>query len=106
MFAALERTGRCKRWHSRSKLFLQSQGILARQESEYLQVTPPGEPPQRWQEVENFADSGPNDRHYTLDSRTGRVQFGPLVREPTHLQEEVQLDDRCNGKGIRWDNPN
>ncbi len=85
--------------------FLQSQGILARQESEYLQVTPPGEPPQRWQEVENFADSGPNDRHYTLDSRTGRVQFGPLVREPTHLQEEVQFRRQVQWQGHQLGQP-
>ncbi|MBD2120532.1 putative baseplate assembly protein [Trichocoleus sp. FACHB-262] len=71
--------------------FLQSQGILERQPGEYLQVTPPGEPPQCWTEVENFSASGPSDRHYTLDSRTGRIQFGPLIREPNHLQEEVQL---------------
>jgi predicted phage baseplate assembly protein len=72
-------------------VYLQSQGILKREEGEYLQVTPLGELPQRWQEVENFAHSGPGDRHYTLDSRTGRIQFGPLVREPQHLQQEVQL---------------
>lgn len=79
--------------------YLQSQGILERQADEYLQVTPPGEPPQRWQEVETFADSGPSDRHYTLDSRTGRIQFGPLIREPTHLQEEVQLRRQVQWQG-------
>jgi predicted phage baseplate assembly protein len=79
--------------------FLQSQGILERQEEEYLQVTPVGEPPQRWQEVSNFADSSSSDRHYTLDSRTGRVQFGPLIREPHHLQEEVQLRRQVQSQG-------
>lgn len=79
--------------------FLQSQGILARQEGEYLQVMPANEPPQRWQEVENFANSGPSDRHYTLDSRTGRIQFGPLIREPKHLQEEVQLRRQVQWQG-------
>ena len=79
--------------------FLQSQGILARQDGEYLQVTPTGELPQRWQEVENFANSGASDRHYTLDSRTGRVQFGPLIREPKHLQEEVQLRRQVQWQG-------
>ncbi|MDX2100863.1 MAG: putative baseplate assembly protein [Leptolyngbyaceae cyanobacterium bins.59] len=79
--------------------YLQSQGILEREEAEYLQVTPPGELPQRWQEVENFADSGPSDRHYTLDSRTGRIQFGPLIREPKHLQEEVQLRRQVQWQG-------
>ncbi|MDX2228500.1 MAG: putative baseplate assembly protein [Leptolyngbyaceae cyanobacterium bins.349] len=79
--------------------FLQAQGILERQEGEYLQVTPPNEPPQRWQEVENFASSGPSDRHYTLDARTGQIQFGPLIREPKHLQEEVQLRRQVQWQG-------
>jgi len=83
--------------------YLQSQGILARQEGEYLQVTPPGEPPQRWYEVENFADSAPGDRHYTLDARTGRIQFGPLIREPLHLREEVQLRRQVQWQGQQLD---
>ncbi len=83
--------------------YLQEQGILARQENEYLQVSPIGEPPQRWQEVDTFATSGPTDRHYTLDSRTGRIQFGPLVREPKHLQEEVQLRRQVQWQGQTLD---
>lgn len=79
--------------------FLQFQGILERQEGEYLQVMPVGEPPQRWQEVSNFSDSTSGDRHYTLDSRTGRIQFGPLIREPRHLQEEVQLRRQVQRQG-------
>jgi predicted phage baseplate assembly protein len=79
--------------------YLQSQGILDREAGEYLQVTPLGEPPQVWQEVPNFAESGPGDRHYTLDSRTGRIQFGPLVREPQHLYEEVQLRRQSQWQG-------
>jgi predicted phage baseplate assembly protein len=78
---------------------LQSQGILPRQEDEHLQITPPGEAPQYWTEVENFANSGPSHRHYTIDARTGRIQFGPLIREPKQLQEEVQLR-----RQIQWQN--
>jgi predicted phage baseplate assembly protein len=33
-----------------------------------------------WREVENFADSGPDDRHFILDRRVGEVLFGPVVR--------------------------
>jgi predicted phage baseplate assembly protein len=33
----------------------------------------------RWEEVEDFADSGPDDRHFTWDSATGEVTFGPIV---------------------------
>ncbi|MFN3331586.1 MAG: putative baseplate assembly protein [Caldilinea sp.] len=35
-----------------------------------------------WQYVETFADSGPDDQHFTIDSRTGEVRFGPAVRTP------------------------
>jgi predicted phage baseplate assembly protein len=35
-----------------------------------------------WTEVETFADSGKDDRHFTLDRVQGEVAFGPAVREP------------------------
>lgn len=70
---------------------LQVGSILPRREDEYIQVALPlgGSLPQRWQEVNDFADSGPNDLHYTIDSLTGTVQFGPLIREPAHLQQQT-----------------
>lgn len=67
------------------KFTLMGAPILPRREGEYLRVTPPGSLPQIWQEVANFADSGPGDLHYTLDSRTGEIQFGPLIQEPGQL---------------------
>ena len=33
-----------------------------------------------WTKVEDFSCSGPEDRHYTLDSRTGTVRFGDCIR--------------------------
>lgn len=33
-----------------------------------------------WQEVESFADSGPEDRHFVLDRVMGDVVLGPAVR--------------------------
>ena len=71
---------------------LQATPILPRQEDEYILITPPegNGLPQRWQEVNDFANSGPNDFHYTLDSLTGIIQFGPLIREATQLQEKTQ----------------
>jgi predicted phage baseplate assembly protein len=65
--------------------------VLDRREDEYLIVTPPGGLPEQWQEVKDFADSGPTDRHYTLDSVTGVVQFGPVVRESTQLKQATEL---------------
>ncbi|MEL7037565.1 MAG: putative baseplate assembly protein [Cyanobacteria bacterium J06592_8] len=69
---------------------LQRPPVLARGEGEYLIVTPPGELPQTWQEVPDFSNSQPDDRHYLIDSLTGVLQLGPLVREPTQLLRETQ----------------
>lgn len=33
-----------------------------------------------WTEVDNFADSGPTDKHFTLDPISGEVVLGPAVR--------------------------
>jgi predicted phage baseplate assembly protein len=32
--------------------------------------------------------------HYTIDSLTGQVQFGPLIRESSHLAEQIQFRQR------------
>lgn len=37
---------------------------------------------QEWTQVEHFAASGPDDRHFVLDAWAGQVLFGPAVREP------------------------
>lgn len=34
----------------------------------------------RWRQVPDFAESGPNDRHYTLDAIAGRITFGNGTR--------------------------
>ncbi|MEV5971711.1 putative baseplate assembly protein [Streptomyces sp. NPDC051921] len=49
-----------------------------------LEVTAPDdgvEPSAPWSRVDDFAHSGPADRHFTLDEGTGRIEFGPAVRE-------------------------
>ena len=35
-----------------------------------------------WTPVDDFAASGPTDRHFLLDAVTGEVIFGPAVRQP------------------------
>jgi predicted phage baseplate assembly protein len=35
-----------------------------------------------WERVEDFADSTMYDPHYTLDTSTGEVRFGPSIRQP------------------------
>lgn len=37
---------------------------------------------QEWRPVDNFARSGPLDRHFVLDGFAGEVLFGPVVRLP------------------------
>ncbi|WP_414553010.1 putative baseplate assembly protein [Anabaena sp. CCY 0017] len=69
---------------------LQGIPVLNRREDEYLLITAPGGMPLRWQEVSDFANSGSQDLHYTIDSRTGTIQFGPLIREPAQLQQQTQ----------------
>jgi predicted phage baseplate assembly protein len=34
-----------------------------------------------WTEVENFASSGPNDRHIVWVGSTGEIRFGPAIRQ-------------------------
>lgn len=68
---------------------LQSKPILDRkiQQQEYIEILIPGEEPQIWQEVKDFGQSREDSQHYIIDSVTGTVQFGPLVREPSQLRE-------------------
>ncbi len=64
--------------------------ILERWGEEQLLVLPFGQPPEIWQEVEDFADSKPQDRHYVVDALAGTIQFGPLIREPQTLKKQTQ----------------
>jgi predicted phage baseplate assembly protein len=50
---------------------------------ESLLVEPPdGGKTQRWSEVADFADSGPADRHFTLDLLDGSITLGPSLLQP------------------------
>ena len=55
--------------------------VLPRRTGETVQVTIRDDV-QNWTEVADFVGSGPNDRHFTWDSTTGDVRFGPLIRYP------------------------
>ena len=81
------------------RFYLQSQPVLPRQAGEHLIVILPNGRRQVWQEVNDFADSGAEDCHYTLDSITGMVQFGPLIREPGQLRAATQLRSRQQSGG-------
>ncbi len=55
--------------------------VLPRRAEEHVQVTDP-DGSKDWTEVDDFTRSGPNDRHYTWDSGSGVIRFGPRVRYP------------------------
>lgn len=65
---------------------LQHTPILALDpQHEYLVMEPPGGAIQKWQEVEDFAASGPNDQHFTLDKLDGTLTLGPSLLQPDGL---------------------
>ncbi|GAA6615931.1 putative baseplate assembly protein [Scytonema sp. NUACC26] len=71
---------------------LRSQLLVERSKQlrEYVQLRLPSGEIEDWIEVKDFAESGSLDRHYTIDSQTGTVQFGPLIREPGQLRQFTQ----------------
>jgi predicted phage baseplate assembly protein len=60
---------------------LQRRPILRRQPGEHLTVQVEGETPQVWTEIPDFGNAGAQDRHFTLDSISGELRFGPAVRQ-------------------------
>lgn len=57
--------------------------LLRRAPGETVEVRAQGETAwQPWSEVPDFSGSGPFDRHFTCDSATGEVRFGPALRLP------------------------
>jgi predicted phage baseplate assembly protein len=60
---------------------VQSAPALGRNENEFVEIRFEAEN-QKWMEVSNFSQSNRDDLHYTWDSRSGLVEFGPRVRQP------------------------
>jgi predicted phage baseplate assembly protein len=57
--------------------------VLARDTArDHLVVQTPDGAQEQWQEVADFGDSGPNDRHYTLDSLDGTLTLGSALLQP------------------------
>jgi len=60
---------------------LQHTPVLPRQEDERVEIWAPGmEDWEPWSEVSELNYSIATDRHYTVDSATGEVRFGPALR--------------------------
>ncbi|MEX0761908.1 MAG: putative baseplate assembly protein [Dehalococcoidia bacterium] len=56
--------------------------VLDRRHDEYIEVAAPDETVTSWAEARSFAQSGPEDRHFTWDSASGEIRFGPRIRYP------------------------
>ena len=37
---------------------------------------------EQWQQVSDFSQSGPEDKHFVCDPVTGEILFGPVIRSP------------------------
>lgn len=58
---------------------LRERPVVAAETPRRLEVLGP-EGIARWEEVEDFAESGPDDPHFVVDAVAGEVVFGPAVR--------------------------
>jgi predicted phage baseplate assembly protein len=56
--------------------------VLALQAGETLEVQAPSAEWEPWEEVDSFADSGPDDRHFTIDLVHGVIKLGPELHDP------------------------
>ena len=84
------------------KFNLRNMPALPRETGETLEVETEREGTyETWQEVSNFAASRPDDRHYTLDSVTGEVQFGPIIRQPSGEEQRYGLVPP-KGRNVRF----
>lgn len=61
------------------RFYLTHTPVVPREGGEYLAVRIDNDTEERWTEVSDFATSQPEDRHYTLDSRTGEIRLGPAL---------------------------
>lgn len=89
------------------KYFLNKTPVLPREAAENIQIETEKEAQfETWQEVKDFADSLPDDRHFTLDGITGEIQFGPLIRQPSGEERQhgkiPALNRQMRFTGYRW----
>ena len=74
--------------------------LLTRRDDETIEVEVE-EGWEEWEEVEDFALSEPADRHFTCDSVTGEVRFGPAIRQPNGETRQYGAIPP-NGRRIRF----
>ncbi len=56
--------------------------VLTLRAGETLEIEDPAGDWEAWDEVDSFADSGPDDRHFTIDEAHGLIRLGPELRDP------------------------
>lgn len=64
------------------RFYMEHSPLLARTSDEFIIVRLEDGREQRWIEVGDFSSSTGVDRHYTIDSQTGEVRFGPAIPQP------------------------
>jgi predicted phage baseplate assembly protein len=61
------------------RFYLEHTPVVPRQPGEHLVVRYEDGKVEHWTEVSDFASSGPEDKHYTLDSMTGELRLAPAL---------------------------
>jgi predicted phage baseplate assembly protein len=56
--------------------------VLELGDGETLEVQTPAGDWEPWQQVDSFADTGPEDRHFTIDPVHGLIRLGPQLHDP------------------------
>lgn len=78
---------------------LDNRPILTRTAEEHIRVVLPDGNVEHWDEVPDLANSDKDSRHYLLDSLGGRIQFGPLIREPSQISNQTRERSRLQSWG-------
>lgn len=64
------------------RFYLEHSPLVARTQGENIVVRVDRNREEPWQEVSDFSSSSAKDKHYTIDSETGEIRFGPAIQTP------------------------
>ena len=81
--------------------YLQNTPVLPRYKEETIEVENEEGGWEAWQEIMDFSASGPSDLHFTCDSVSGEVGFGPCLRQPDGGEQQFGAIPP-EGKRIRF----
>ena len=70
------------------KFFLQNVPVLSREPWETIEVEKSDGELETWHEVGDFSATSPDDTHFTCDSVTGEIQFGPSIKQPSGREQQ------------------